>query len=335
MIRQRSLKKVNLFPSGIKNYGGWSYKRLITLDPATPEADYQVKVELNTSNFDYSKAKADGGDLRFYQVDGTELNYWIEEWNTSATSTIWVKVVANNTDTIYMYYGNPSASSASDGDVTFEFFDDFEGTSLDTSKWSEYDSGGGYSVANSEITLSPIANTTNAVAIRTKSSFTNDVVVEAKVDPSSDTYYDLGLTTVTDVLTNTWHISQADNIGYAFLAQQVTSTSQGYYLFRRDSGSKTILTGLRGNSQTLQAIIYKLIYTNGGELKGYVFFLDGTEWTSLSATDTTYLNDAKYVVLWQGEYWNGAGGPSDWDRLLVRKYASPEPSATVGDESPV
>jgi hypothetical protein len=35
-----------------------------------------------------------------------------------------------------MYYGNPDVASASDGGTTFEFFDDFEGTSLDTSKWT-------------------------------------------------------------------------------------------------------------------------------------------------------------------------------------------------------
>jgi Domain of unknown function (DUF2341). len=34
-----------------------------------------------------------------------------------------------------MYYGNPNAQSASDGDATFLFFDDFLGTSLDLDKW--------------------------------------------------------------------------------------------------------------------------------------------------------------------------------------------------------
>ena len=38
-----------------------------------------------------------------------------------------------------MYYGNPSATDESNGDAVFEFFDDFEGTSLDTSKWDEID----------------------------------------------------------------------------------------------------------------------------------------------------------------------------------------------------
>jgi hypothetical protein len=35
-----------------------------------------------------------------------------------------------------MYYGNPNATSASDGAATFDFFDDFDGPNLDESVWS-------------------------------------------------------------------------------------------------------------------------------------------------------------------------------------------------------
>jgi len=55
-----------------------------------------------------------------------------------------------------MYYGNPSASSASDGDATFEFFDDFEGDSLNTSKWPSIEGyTPTYSVSNSELYIEP------------------------------------------------------------------------------------------------------------------------------------------------------------------------------------
>jgi len=64
-----------------------------------------------------------------------------------------------------------------------------------------------------------------------------------------------------------------------------------------------------------------------------VFFLDGTEWVSISVTDTTYLSNNKYVVIWQGEYSSGLGGPSDWDWVRVRKYADPEPSVSIGSEN--
>ena len=198
-----------------------------------------------------------------------------------------------------------------------------------TEKWKEYDSGGSYSVADSKVTLSPTPNAANAVAIRSTLGVVNDIIVETKVDPSSDTYYGLGLITSSNILTNTWQMYELDNIGYALSAQEITSTEYGYKIYRRDSGSKVGLTDFAGASQTLQPIIYKLVYSATGELKGYVYFLDGTEWANLSATDTTYLSNSKHIVLWQGEYSTGLGGPSDWDWVRVRKYAYPEPTVIV------
>jgi len=47
------------------------------------------------------------------------------------------------------YYGKSDATTTSNGDNTFPFFDDFLGTSLDPAKWGSVDSGIVYSVANS------------------------------------------------------------------------------------------------------------------------------------------------------------------------------------------
>ncbi|MFX0016634.1 MAG: DUF2341 domain-containing protein [Candidatus Hermodarchaeota archaeon] len=115
---------------------GWSYESNLTLDPVTPEPNYQVKVILNPYSFNYSKAKPDGSDLRFYDPLNTPLSYWIESWNPAGKSIIWVKVPNVGTSTIHMYYGNPTAMSESDGDATFIFFDDFEGSAVNTSKWT-------------------------------------------------------------------------------------------------------------------------------------------------------------------------------------------------------
>jgi hypothetical protein len=97
----------------------FSYRVPITLNPATPIADYQVKVELTTSNFAYAHASSDGSDIRFYDGNGTELNYWIEKWDASGTSIIWVKVLTAGTTEIFMHYGNSSAQSASNATNTF------------------------------------------------------------------------------------------------------------------------------------------------------------------------------------------------------------------------
>jgi hypothetical protein len=119
----------------------WSYRRAITLSPATSMANYQVLVTLTTATMGnpYSHVNADGSDIRFTGPDGTTLqDYWIESWSNTGTSTIWVEVAASGTSQIYMYYDNTTASSASNGEATFDFFDDFNDATIDTNKWEVY-----------------------------------------------------------------------------------------------------------------------------------------------------------------------------------------------------
>lgn len=68
---------------------------------------------------------------------------------------IWVKVPlipANGETKIILYYGNPSATDASNGELTFEFFDDFEDASIDGTKW--YINHGTPSVSDGVLRLS-------------------------------------------------------------------------------------------------------------------------------------------------------------------------------------
>ncbi len=109
----------------------WHYRRPLTIsNTGAGLAYYQVLVKLDNANFDFSLAKADGADIRFTDSSGkTPLYYWIESWNnTSKLAYLWVLVsniapTPNNT-TIYLYYGNPAATSSSNGAYTFDFFDD-------------------------------------------------------------------------------------------------------------------------------------------------------------------------------------------------------------------
>ena len=92
------------------------------------------------SGFDFTKAQSNGGDIRFTASDGvTLLPYWIESWNAGSTSaSLWVKVpsIPAAGATVYMYYGNAGTTSASNGNTTFDFFDDFSLGSIDPTKWT-------------------------------------------------------------------------------------------------------------------------------------------------------------------------------------------------------
>jgi alpha-tubulin suppressor-like RCC1 family protein len=107
---------------------GWQYRKPITINnPSSDLSNYQVLVNLNTESLISSgKMRSDCGDIRFTDSDGlTQLNYWLESGCNSDNTRIWVKVPyipASSTKTIYVYYGNPSATSLSNGINTFLAF---------------------------------------------------------------------------------------------------------------------------------------------------------------------------------------------------------------------
>ncbi|MFH1720671.1 MAG: DUF2341 domain-containing protein [Patescibacteria group bacterium] len=113
----------------------WKYRRAITIDNtgnSNTLTNYQMNVALTSLNFSFSKAQSAGQDIRFTDNDGTTLlNYWFESYDSSGqTATIWVKVPsisASSSKTIYLYYGNGTATDNQNGTNTFDFFDSFDG----------------------------------------------------------------------------------------------------------------------------------------------------------------------------------------------------------------
>ncbi|NVO20150.1 MAG: DUF2341 domain-containing protein [Bacteroidetes bacterium] len=108
----------------------WFYRRPVSVSNSGSGilTDYQVKITLPGS-FDFGNTNANGSDIRVTTSDGTsEIPFWIETWNAGSGATIWAKVpsIPISGTTIYIYYGNPSAISLSDGHSTFRFYDDFE-----------------------------------------------------------------------------------------------------------------------------------------------------------------------------------------------------------------
>jgi hypothetical protein len=105
----------------------WIYQRELTVTStrATDAAGFQVLVELNPGNFDYSHANADGSDLRLASTSGAEtfdLDHFIETWTPGGTSRIWARVPnipASGTMSIFLRFGNPAAATTSNFATTF------------------------------------------------------------------------------------------------------------------------------------------------------------------------------------------------------------------------
>lgn len=127
---------------------GWSYRKTVTITgQAGAGTDYQVNLSIGDASGgdDFhleNHCTSFPNDIQVTDNDQTTpLDYWVEDLTVDPIK-MWVEVaddLSSNVD-ICVYYAKSGAASASDGDNTFLFFDDFSDASIDTSKW-EYDTG--------------------------------------------------------------------------------------------------------------------------------------------------------------------------------------------------
>ena len=89
---------------------------------------YQVPLNITYD----SDMKNDFSDIRVKnESSGEFVPYWIEDKVNGSWCKLWfnaTSIPANSwcNDSYRLYYGDPSTTSASDGDATFEFFEDFD-----------------------------------------------------------------------------------------------------------------------------------------------------------------------------------------------------------------
>lgn len=116
---------INVF--GFSQIPGWTHSQPITIveHSGNHVTNYQLKITVNTQTpISNGEMLPTGNDIRFSTEcnGGNILNYWIESGINTATTQIWVKIdsiPANAGKTIYMNYGNASASSQSAIQGTF------------------------------------------------------------------------------------------------------------------------------------------------------------------------------------------------------------------------
>ncbi|MDD5752866.1 MAG: DUF2341 domain-containing protein [Candidatus Pacebacteria bacterium] len=242
----------------------------------------------------------DYDDIRFTNSSNQVLDYWIES-SDSSSATIWVEAdsLASGNITLYLYYGNASETTAvSNGENTFDLFDDFEGSSLDTDKWSAsiQGSGGGYSIGSSVLRVDSGSSTNDRVMISAKSSFGTNTIVEMRLrcDEYSGTV-------------GSWGLNNGGNPTYYFKVQSNQYNAEAI----TSSNSLTPLgTGYTGWHT------WKIIRNGSTNIK---FYIDN----SLKKTESTYISTSSMPVRIMA-YYNYNTIYSDW--VLVRKYTATEPT---------
>lgn len=274
----------------------WGYRAPITITEQSGAdlTDYQVKIFVSydddmLENFD---------DLRFVDSDGiTELSCWMENYFPSENATVWVKVPsvpASENKTIWMYYGNPSAASAENGDAVFEFFDDFLGTSIDNNKWTVT---GSPTLSNSIVSIPPGAS------IKSIASWSGVAYRHRAYHPAADVHMGAESTTAGYAYTRFRTLTDTNNLLFW------TSNAYPYVA----SENETITTIGPGAFWANFDIIRK-------SSSSVVCLIEGIQKADHS---TVYSEPSRYHLL------SFSGGTLEADWVLVRKYVSPEPTVII------
>ncbi|MBM4248947.1 MAG: DUF2341 domain-containing protein, partial [Euryarchaeota archaeon] len=299
----------------------WNYRASVTIDNTklqSPLSDYPVLVNISAPELvSAGKLRSDGGDARFADSDGkTQLGYY-----RGSESDFWVKVQnipAGSKKTIYFYYGNPSATSKSDLNVTYIFREDFEGGSLDSSKWEVADGSWTIISDGGSRVLQGTGAGGSSWARRT---------IRLKL-PNDETVKDLAVEM-------DWRVSEDNTLANFIYRAQTTSIAssdrwwgriesrssygKGFNLLKSVSGGETHI----GNRVPVNPVTTYNHY-------------------HIKASDTTHTLAVRGIL--SSDYTDGSVNQAGYlglqvelnslyiDNILIRKYFSPEPSSKLGAE---
>lgn len=277
--------------------------------------DYQISFTINTTGLiSTSKMSSDCGDLRIYDSDAnTPLNYWLEDGTCNTSSTVvWVKVpsLPNGTKTIYVYYNNPALTSLSNGDNVFEFFDDFTGSSINSSKWTAGTIGG---VSGNEFSLSSgklIGGNTNRT-LSSNISFTGNYIAETRI-------YESGV--AANGFTSLGFFESTSN-GLSILSHNGTTFIRNDNSWAPSSSFTSINNWVRD----------KLVVI--GNDSQFLRYNEGTTNTYSGTVNNSGLNNEYIRLGARNDDWSSNQVyTAQWDWIFVRKYANPEPTLMLGTE---
>jgi gliding motility-associated-like protein len=244
-----------------------------------------------------------GQDIRFLDRLGNSLAYWIEDGTiNSSSTTLWVKVdsIKNySKDTIYMYYGNASATAMSNARSTFHLIDEFNGSTL-SSTWSSCGSGS-VTVSAGKLQLTTSSNT---ASISTASTLASPLIVELFGVSSTGGETQLG-----------WLNTSGD--GYA-----ITHDGSSVEMKSITNSSCITASGL-GGAATISATGDWSFVWNSNQQKAVV------NGTSVNTTSSLYTPSSLSNLIIANQ---GSSGSLSIDQIRARRYIVNAPTVSVGTE---
>jgi len=303
----------------------WTYRKQITLNNTGSDlTNYQLKFTIYRSTGTDSgftvylgtKCESDYDDIRFVMENGTDCPYWIET-SSSSSATVWVKVpsIPAGTSNIYIYYGNSAATAVSSGDNTFIFFDDFPGSSLNTSKWTILSGNGNIYQSGGKLRMDYTGSQNNDWW----TSGRNQKVLKLNSLPSDQVEIVVTLDSYTDVSNAEagMAVYQDDTHGYRFGRCRVTGN--GYYLHRIGTADVAYIS-----STTLPAYL-KIRKTSSS----YSFFVDSGKTGTWSKCGGDYSDVTFNTVALYGLENADVNLSVVMDNFFIRKFVANEPSVSA------
>ncbi len=254
--------------------------------------------------------RTDFGDVRFTWFNsssGLEVgcDYWIEELKMSESALFWVKVPkisGKGNSTIYIYYGKSDTATTSNGNNTFDFFDDFSGT---LSKWVVID--GTWQIENGELSSQ---TTTFGQRIRASGFTFGNHSVHVKIKWISGSYFESAIE-----VRGQSPSEQSD--GY-FTFLSAYPYLDRYRIAKMSGGSETTIEGT-GATNPSKDFWYNCVFKlYGNTLKGSV---DPLYSTQIAGTDSAFRSGTLCLL-----HWSMYAEHVHYDDLFVCKYFDPEPA---------
>lgn len=300
-----------------------SKKRPITIYGSSSNlTDYQVKVVVNYD----SDMQPDFDDLRFKDNDEfTVLSYWVENYNVGENAIVWVRVPyipASDNHIIWMFYGSPSATSESNGNATFVFFDDFNrANKADITAENTYSKtqGGTWSIENNMLKNVGASGDPNKLLFKSLGTVNYPVIMKTKIKVTTFGGGDLSRMGLSCCMSS-------NGEGYCALLHQAINRLD----FLNDLQSWGTSFSSTWSLNTWYYLEFLVIDPSSRSGKTRLWEVGGS------------------VPSWlDGNF--GGGGARNWgyiglggsrqadvtyfDDVYVRKYANPEPSVSVGNET--
>ncbi|MBD3253218.1 DUF2341 domain-containing protein [Candidatus Pacearchaeota archaeon] len=300
----------------------WEYRKNHTIEGSSAGAQTNYVIHFIVHNgtgadsgeniYCNGKCKSDFGDIRFTSDDGvTELDYFLEEYNSGENASFWVEIdsipASPGSKDIFVYYGNPSASTTSNGSDTFLYFEGFEtGNKLTSGTGSITREAGG---VTGSYQADVDGDTDYAVVYDSSSDFSRQgYFYEAQVKYLTSDTIPVGIHFVGQ---------NTGEDGYQMIIDDRDGGSTPS--LRKDTGYGSAVTG--SYSVGTDNWVFFRAYADSSNFYGIVYENSFTG----SSVESVQFSDSEYSSGSVGAFAYQDGG-GKIDNLRVRKRASPEPS---------